>query len=307
MKLAPIVLFVYNRPYQTKEVLSSLSACDYARESDLYIFADAAKKEAAVPNVQEVRKTVNDSQWKNLFKTVNVIEAENNKGLAKSVISGVTQVIGEHGRVIVVEDDNRVAPDFLDYMNRALDFYENNPKIGFIGAYKAPIKIPDDYNHDVFTMGRGSSYSWATWKSTWDLVDWEVKDYPQFKKDKKARKLFDEYGEDRSQMLDAQMSGKIDSWAIRFSYSMFKNNKYAILPTKTRVENIGFDGSGVHNVAADKRFAVTIEKDLKPAKFENLEVDERIKRAYVSKFKIPFKIKLKRFVRGIIGKKGAKH
>ncbi len=294
MKIAPIVLFVYNRPKHTTEVLRTLAECMHAKEASLYIFSDAPKKPAAAEAVNQVRTIVDDPKWTECFHKVTVVKAEHNKGLAKSVITGVTQVINEHGSVIVVEDDNRVAKDFIDYMSRGLEFYKNNPQIGFIGAYKVPIDIPKDYQHDVFIMGRGSSYSWATWKDRWELVDWEVKDYETFRKDRKARKKFNNFGDDRSALLDSQMAGKVDSWAIRFSYAMFKNDRYAILPVKTRVENIGFDGTGVHNQAGDERFLVQIEKNLSPVKFENVELDPRIKKAFTGMFKASLRVKLKR-------------
>ncbi|MBQ3556198.1 MAG: glycosyltransferase [Oscillospiraceae bacterium] len=297
MNIAPIVLFVYNRPKHTEEVLRSLAACTYAKEASLYIFSDAAKRPAAAEAVEQVRDIIQHEKWTTCFKQVTIVKAAQNKGLAKSVISGVTQVINEHGHVIVVEDDNRVSEDFIDYMSRALEFYQNNPKVGFIGAYKVPIPIPKDYRHDVFLMGRGSSYSWATWKDRWDLVDWDVSDYETFRKDKAARVHFNEYGEDRAAMLDAQMAGSIDSWAIRFGYAMFKNNRYAILPVKTRVENIGFDGSGVHNVATDTRFLVKIDSDLQPAVFEDVNVDPRIKKSFVQLFRVPLKLKIKRMLK----------
>ncbi len=300
--MVPAVLFVYNRPFHTNEVLKSLSVCTYAKETPLYIFSDAPKKESAVEAVEKVRTIITDEKWKESFHSVTIIEAEKNKGLAKSVITGVTEVINTYGKVIVVEDDNRVSKDFIDYMRRALAFYENDSRIGFVGAYKAPIRIPADYTHDVFLMGRGSSYSWATWKDRWELVDWEVSDYENFRNDKNARKHFDEYGEDRSAMLDNQMAGRIDSWAIRFSYAMFKHQRYAILPVKTKVENIGFDGSGVHNVAADQRFAVQIEENMKPTTFENVEIDPRIKKQFVALFKVPFKLKVKRMLKRLFRK-----
>ena len=114
------------------------------------------------------------------------------------------------------------------------------------------------------------------------------------------RKAFNEYGSDRSAMLDAQMTNpNFNSWAIRFGYAMFKNHLFAVLPTKTRVENIGFDGSGVHNVAADRRFDVKIEDDLKPVVFENVDVDDRIKREFVKMFKAPLVVRIKRFIKRI--------
>lgn len=300
MKLAPIVLFVYNRPEHTRIALQSLSECQYADQSDLYIFADQAKTEKAKEKVEQVRRIIKEDIWKRKFAEVNITEASQNKGLANSVISGVTQVINKYGRVIVVEDDNRVAPDFLDYMNRGLEYYEHDDRIGEIGGYCAPISIPDDYPYDVFAMGRGSSYAWASWKDRWDQIDWEVKDYKQFKNNPKNRRAFNEYGEDLFQMLEGQMEGNIDSWAIRSAYSKFKNGLLCIMPVKTRVENQGFDGTGVHNVAADTRFVVKIEQNLKPVTFANVEVDFRIKKAFVAQFKIPISIKIKRKVKKLL-------
>lgn len=300
MKLAPIVLFVYNRPEHTRIALQSLSECQYANQSELYIYADQAKNENAKEKVEQVRRIIKENIWKRKFAEVNITEASQNKGLANSVISGVTEVINKYGRVIVVEDDNRVAPDFLDYMNRGLEYYEHNDKIGEIGGYCAPIRIPDDYPYDVFAMGRGSSYAWASWKDRWAQIDWEVKDYKQFKNNPKNRRAFNEYGEDLFQMLEGQMEGNIDSWAIRSAYSKFKNGQLCIMPVKTRVENQGFDGTGVHNVAADTRFVVKIEQNLKPVTFANVEVDPRIKKVFVAQFKIPISIKIKRKVKKLL-------
>lgn len=300
MQLSPIVLFVYNRPEHTKIALQSLSECQYADQSVLYIFADQAKNEKAKENVGKVRQIIREDIWRDKFKEVIITEAAENKGLADSVISGVTHVINKYGRVVVVEDDNRVAPDFLDYMNRGLEFYENNRRIGHIGGYKSPIRIPSDYKKDVFLMGRGSSYAWATWKDRWDLVDWDVKDFKDFEKDKKAIASFNEYGEDRFEMLKNQVEGNMNSWAIRFSYAMWKHNMFAVLPCKTRVENIGFDGSGVHNPAQETKFAVSVESDLAPVRFEDLSEDARIKRELQKIFKIPFSLKIKRKIKHLL-------
>lgn len=294
MMLAPIVLFVYNRPVQTEIVLQSLSNCQYADASELYIFSDAAKNAAAETKVNEVRRIIDNPLWKEKFDIIHVIKAEQNNGLAKSVISGVTQVINQHGRVIVVEDDNRVAVDFLDYMNRGLDFYCNNSHVGMIGGYTVPMQFPAFYDKDIFAMGRGSSYAWGTWKNRWDEVDWEVKDYETFRHDRKARKRFAEYGSDRLYMLDKQVQRGLNSWAIRFSYTMFRHDWFAILPTKTRVANIGFDGTGVHNVAGDNRFNVAIEENLLPVQFENVEIEDEIKKEFIKLFTIPYRLKVKR-------------
>ena len=296
---APIVLFVYNRPQNTKDILYSLSECDYAKNSDLFIFSDAPKNDESIVKVKQVRKIINDKYWHKMFNSVKIFENKINKGLANSIISGVTKIINIYGRVIVIEDDNKVTIDFLDYMNRGLTFYEDDKSIGMIGGYSVPIKIPNDYKHDVYKMGRGSSYAWASWKDRWDKIDWQIKDYDKFKNNKKMRREFNHYGHDRCYMLDNQMKGRIDSWAIRFGYSMYKNKMYAILPVVTKVENFGFDGSGVHNVAGETKFVNHISNNKRKVHFENVKVDERIRKEYVKKFNPNLITRIKRAIKAL--------
>ena len=301
---APIVVFVYNRADHAKGVIESLAKCPEAKESKLYIFSDGPKNEKAIDKVESVRKYINSDEVKSYFGEVEVVEAPKNKGLANSVITGVDHVIKEHGSVIVVEDDNVVADDFLDYMNRGLDFYKDNQKVWALGGYTLPISFPKDYNHDVFMMGRGSSYAWATWVDRWEKIDWEIKDYEEFKKNRTLKKAFNKPGNDRTDMLSLQMEGKIDSWAIRFTYNAFRNNMYFILPVNTLTTNNGNDGSGIHVSKADHRFDTVILEERPKVKFEEVELDVRIQAEIAKLFNISFTKRIKKFVKKQLRKRG---
>ena len=111
-----------------------------------------------------------------MFKTVTIVESDANKGLAKSIIEGVSQIIEKTGKVIVLEDDCVSSKDFLNYMNSALDYYEENDKVWSIGGYSVNLDFPNDYEYDTYVMGRTCSYAWGTWKNRWNLVDWNVSD-----------------------------------------------------------------------------------------------------------------------------------
>ena len=150
MSYAPIIIFVYNRADHFKEVYNALAACNEAESSDLFIFSDGAKNDTVKDKVNEVRAAVSAIKDAGDFKSVTVNESPVNKGLAASVIAGVTEVIGKYGRAIVVEDDCKVSPFFLGFMNKALDFYKNDKKIGSIAGYTPMIDLPDDYKEDVF-------------------------------------------------------------------------------------------------------------------------------------------------------------
>lgn len=293
--LSPIVVFVYNRADKAERLLESLAKNKLAKESVLYVFSDGPKK-SGDEKVKAVRDFLDSYDFKSKFGEVYVQKAEVNKGLAASVIAGVTKAIDKYGKVIVVEDDNVVAEDYLDYMNGALDFYENNPKVWSISGFTH--FEPRDYNHDVYAMGRINSYSWATWKRSWDATDWEVKDYDSFKYDFKKRAEFNKYGNDLSIMLDMQMNGEISSWAIRFSYSMFKHNMVAMFPCKSKVSNSGEDGSGTH-IAAKKDFKPVALGD-NSVVFENLDIDENVRLQYIKRFTYTVPVRIKHYFISVI-------
>ena len=288
--LAPIILFVYNRPEHTKNTINALAKNELANESNLWIFSDNAKKETDIDNVNSVRNYIHSIQDKKLFKSVKIIEAEKNKGLANSVISGVTEVINNSSKVIVVEDDLITSKFFIRYMNEALDFYENDQKIWSISGYNLPIKIPNDYKYDVYLGYRGCSWGWATWKNRWDTVDWNVSDYNSFKHSYIKRKKMNRGGPDMAQMLDAQINNKCDSWAIRWCYAQSKQNKYTIYPAKSLISNKGLDGSGTHS-GNDRSFDIEMNSNI-PRLEKDLKIDKKISKEFYNKFNLGLKQKI---------------
>lgn len=291
---APVIMFVYARLEHTQKMITSLIKNKLANESDVWIFSDAAKKETAIENVKKVREYIYTLLDKNYFKSIHIIEAEQNKGLANSVISGVSQVISEYGKVIVLEDDLIVTENFLEYMNEALEFYEHDNKIWSISGYNLPIKIPTEYNKDVYLSYRGCSWGWATWLDRWDKVRWEVSDYEKFKNNKNMRKKFNRGGEDMSLMLDKQMTGLIDSWAIRWCYEQFKSNMYTIYPVKSLVYNEGLDGTGTHS-GITNLFEIEVSNEKR--KFDkNIELNSKILKEFKKKFNFTWKEKLNKLL-----------
>jgi hypothetical protein len=252
MNLAPIVLFVYNRPIHTKKTVQALLKNKLASQSILYIYSDYPKKEEHKEDVKKVREYIHTIKG---FKEIHIIERKQNYGLAKSIIEGVIEVINKYGRIIVIEDDLITSHMFLTFMNNMLETYEKEKKIYSITRYNYPpklMKIPEEYKYDIYFSPRAGSWGWATWKDRWNKADWEVKDYEEFKNNKQLQKEFNKGGDDMTDMLISQMEGKLDSWAIRWCYTLFKNNAYCVYPTKSYIDNIGMDGSGVHCGKSEK-------------------------------------------------------
>lgn len=291
MSYSPVILFVYNRIDHTKKTIKCLANNALATQTELFIFSDAPKNKDSEGKVNEVRQFIHSEYVSNAFQKVTIFEADSNKGLARSIIDGVSNVMADYGKVIVIEDDNESTPDFLNFMNDCLDFYKNNKMIWSIGGFSCVKNFPIDYKKDVFLMGRTCSYAWATWQDRWELVDWDVKDYLKFRFNIAARQKFNRYGNDRSNMLDLQMHNKINSWAIRFCYSAFKHGMYTVYPCVTKISNIGHDGSGTHFNEKNKcneNFEVSLAAGVEPYVLtDSILVDERIRKEFVKGFNEP--------------------
>ncbi len=299
--VAPTVVFAYNRPEHLKKTLTALSENRGAGNTEVFVFIDGPK-EGQDGLVQNEVASVAEN-FRECFKGFSVKRSGHNKGLAKSVIGGVSEVIEKYGKVIVVEDDAVSAEGFLEFMNNALDFYENDSTIWSIGGFTVPMKLPDDYKYDVIKTQRSSSYAWATWKDRWDKIDWEVTDYGSFKKNFSARRRFNMWGSDRSGMLDCQMNGEVNSWAIRFDYAMFKNNMYNIVPVQSLIQSIGRDGSGTHDTDKSKKddfFAAELSGDEIKITPEKVEVDERIRREFCEPFYLPLSFRAKEYIKNVL-------
>ena len=241
MTTAPVLLFVYNRPLHTRQTIEALKKNTLASESVLYIYSDAPRSDADVENVKKVREVIRAT---NGFKQVNIIEREHNWGLARNIIDGVTSMVNQHGRVIVLEDDLLTAPYFLQYMNDALETYRDEPRVGHIYAcdYTQNEALPDTY-----LIKWTGSWGWATWDRAWKYFNPDGQYLLDELKRRKLTHTFDFNGTYRyTRMLQQQVEGKNNSWAIRWNASLFLNDILSLNVGKSLVRNIGFDGSGTH-------------------------------------------------------------
>ncbi|GAF01756.1 glycosyltransferase [Saccharicrinis fermentans] len=248
INIAPIILFAYNRPAHTKRTVEALQKNDLAIQSDLYIYSDQAIDSKDVTAVEAVRKYVKTIRG---FNRITYVYHAYNKGLAKSIIDGVSEVLQNYEKVIVLEDDLETSPTFLRYMNQALEFYSPE-QVWSIGGYSPRIQIPQDYKYDTYLAYRNCSWGWATWKQNWEKTDWEVSDFNDFFKDQNQRTNFERGGNDLSMMLLKQQKRIIQSWSIRFNYAAYKNNLPSVYPTQSYIKNLGVDGSGTNMKKSSK-------------------------------------------------------
>ena len=241
--LAPIILFVYNRPWHTKQTLDALAKNELAKESVLYIYADGAKANATEEDLQKIKEVREVISTFKGCKEIHIIVREKNWGLADNVIDGVTKIVNQYEKIIVLEDDIVVSSYFLEFMNKGLDLYENNDKVYGISGY---LFFPNSQLPSTFFLPIGSSWGWATWKRAWDAFESNAEKLLQKIQDESLEKQFNFGSYPYLEMLQNQVNGIVNSWAIRFQASIFIRKGYFLYPNQSIVKNIGMDNSGTH-------------------------------------------------------------
>lgn len=283
---APVAVFTYKRLDTLKVSINALKKCRHATDTVLYVFSDGPKKESDLDAIKKVRDFINTIDG---FKNVITKFSEVNKGLANSIIGGVTNIINEHQSIIVLEDDLIPSLNFLSYMNCALANYQDNTKVYSIAGYTPPIKLKKQYDYDNYFTLRSSSWGWATWKDRWQGVDWDVLDYANFKKDKLSQKRFNKMGSDLTKMLSDQKKGKINSWAIRWCYHQFKTNQLTVYPIISKINNIGFGANATHTAGDDKRYKTPLDNtENHEFEFNPIPVLDAF---FIKQFTIPYSLK----------------
>ena len=252
--LAPIALFVFKRPDHTSRVLEALRLNNELQRSPLYIFSDGPRGPGDLEGVMDVRVLVSAFDHPNKI----VVSSERNSGLAKSIVGGVSRLCEEYGKVIVLEDDLIVSPVFLKFMNDALEFYESDERIMQISGHMFPARLNGD--RDALLLPLVTSWGWATWSRAWKSYEEDEVAAKVFLKSYRWRVAFDFGGSyPFSQMLARRMNGVNNSWAVWWYFSVFRLGGLGVFPTRTLVNNVGFDGSGTHCGAVkgrvEERFA----------------------------------------------------
>nr|WP_290443803.1 glycosyltransferase [Halomonas sp. Mc5H-6] len=238
---APVVLFVYNRPRHTKQTVDALKLNDGAKKTDLIIYSDAPKNDESKPQVNSVRDHIRKIDG---FKSVRIIEREENWGLAQSIIQGVTEVVNQYGKVIVLEDDIVTSPAFLQFMNQALKFYENEKKVWHISGWNYPIDFKEV--GDAFLWRGMNCWGWATWADRWQYFEKDPEALiSEWTDEEKSRFDLDGTGLYWSQ-VEANANDEINTWAIFWYATIFYNQGICLNPSVSYGENIGHDGTGVH-------------------------------------------------------------
>lgn len=262
---APIVLFAYARPDHTRRTVDSLMRNSLVSEADLIVYSDAARtpeKQHAVDAVRAYLATITG------FRSVTIKHRPENYGLAKSIIQGVTEVLQQSDRIIVLEDDMVTSAHFLTYMNEALERFADDERVASIHAYVYPVDQPLP---EAFFLTGADCWGWATWRRGWACFNPDGQYLLDELKRRKLIRAFDFNGAyPYSEMLEGQIKGKNDSWAIRWHASAFLAGKLTLYPGRSLVQNVGNDDSGTHCGKSD---SLDVELSQTPINLSGIAVE----------------------------------
>jgi hypothetical protein len=280
--LAPVALFVYKRPWHTRRTVEALQDNDLAAKSDLIIYSDGPRTDEDVEKVREVRRYVNSITG---FNRVTIVERNQNLGLAKSVVNGVTDTVNRYGRVVVLEDDLFVSTHFLEYMNTALSLFEDNSRVMQISGHMFQVNFSVEIA-DSFFLPYTTTVGWGTWQRAWNLFDPDMQGIAHLRQDGRFRQEFDMEGTyPYYEMIMDQKTGRINSWGIQWYLSVFVHRGLVLHPKHSLVRHIGFDEDATHAKRDTGIYADTISNLPVVAYPGNIEVDGKAKGEYIRFFR----------------------
>ncbi len=263
----PVAVVAYNRLDHTVQVLEGLK--DYGIQN-LYLFSDAPRNEKDVEAVDRVRELFRSVDW---AKT-EVVERKENLGLKRSVIHAANHVFERHETMLLLKDDIVPFPTMFPFIEEGLRRYENVPEVAGISGFGPP--LPEtflaDYPFDAYFFHRMSSWAWATWRSRWKQYE---PDLAALMKEVLNRRTDITLG--GANLVDytlAALKGK-DIWTPNWVLTMAMSNQLFVYPTRSHVNNIGLDGSGLNSGKTDRYR--TIQHQHEPSRYpEQLEIASEI-------------------------------
>tara|TARA_B100000073_G_scaffold344501_1_gene351446 strand:+ start:377 stop:1279 length:903 start_codon:yes stop_codon:yes gene_type:complete len=241
---SPIAIFTYNRPNHLQKLLYSLSKNEEIKYSDVYFFVDVDINSKAD---EEVIKLINKN-WN--FKSLTLSVNDENYGVRKNIVNGINEVLSHHSSIIVLEEDLEVSEYFLNFMNRGINFYKDDPKVWQISGYSLDTLL--NIKNKAYVSSQLDCWGWATWSDRWNKFEKNFENKIKKLGDESINKFnLDKFNKLNYRQLELNEENVINTWAIFWYQDMFLNNAKTIAPINSLVKNNGFDGLGVHKSSSN--------------------------------------------------------
>lgn len=242
-----LAFFVYIRPELTQKVIESIKRNKFQK---IYIFQDGLKYEKDRQAWEEVSQLISKID----FADVEIHISENNKGLANSIVEGMTYVFERHEMAIALEDDVVLADGYKSLVEALFAKYRDNKKVMSIcgGGYGAV--IPKTYAYDIYFAYRMSSVAFGTWKDRWDGFERNPSLLSSILRNLEKKRMFEQAGKDVGRMVFESLKGNIDTWATYWVLHQINRLGFHIIPVKEYAIDIGRNGGGTNSKGLTTRY-----------------------------------------------------
>lgn len=236
-RIAPVALFVYNRLQNTRATIEHLQRNELAAQTPLYIFSDGGRDECSWKEVRRLRQYLHTVKG---FRSVQVVERPENYYLERNIMEGISQVLQEYDRIIVLEDDICTSPIFLRYMNEALTKYADEARVMHVSAF-TNLDVPR--LGDTYFTPHMAGWGWGTWRNRWQY-------FRHYTSREEALQGLDEADLQRITYNGAfrclnSLERNPIPWDICWELIICRRGGLCLSPTHTLVRNIGI-GNGTH-------------------------------------------------------------
>jgi len=246
---SPVVLIVFNRPEQTRQLLEVLKE---VAPPKLRVIADG-------PRTGHPDDTLLCNEVKSLIERevtwpceIKKNYSEKNLGCKLRISSGLDWVFSIDEKAIILEDDCIPDITFFKFCDELLEKYQNHSEINHIGGNNFlfdRLKINESYYFSKYTHVWG----WATWKRAWQNYDVALKQWPQIKKERTLEKILEkQQAKFWGEKFDGVYNGQDDTWDHQWTFSSMINQKLAIVPKVNLITNIGFGKNSTHTFFKSK-------------------------------------------------------
>lgn len=243
--LAPVIIPTLNRYDHLKRCIESLEKCTGVEKTKLYVGLDYPPSAKYEEGWKKVRQYLQDKCKNNRFKEIIILERNNNFGAVKNIAELETFICKEYDRFIFTEDDNEFSPNFLDYINKGLEKFEENPHVYAICGYNYPIEI-SQYKHNYYFSMEYSAWGCGFWTKKFKDVNRIISVDNYLEKFCKQQPI-STFTKNYFRLLPfIRYVGKEFMGDAYTTTYLQTNDIYCIFPKVSLVRNWGHDGSGVN-------------------------------------------------------------
>ncbi len=253
MKYAPVLIPTLNRYDHFRKCIESLSRCTWADQTEVYVALDYPPSEKYVEGWNKNKEFLENCGDLG-FKKLHVIERDHNYGIWHDGDEGnlgclVSDVDKRYDCYILTEDDNVFSPNFLEFMNKGLERFEDDEKVLCLCAFRWFFPIKN--NGNTYFRSGVSNTPWGV--GYWTKKQKAIPDlnYKWFRSQLTISNLIKVYKNSGPGFMNAfiEFSNADPRHAMptdaHIGIYMALTGMHQIIPMESLVRNIGLDGSGV--------------------------------------------------------------